>query len=127
VILRLAGRDLRHRPGEAAMLVVIIAAATAALTLGLVLQGTAAHPYQATRDATSGPDALATDFPAGTGAPALLPASRSRRRSKEMGREASPHPRHLRTAVPGPPTDTSAALIRHSLSLPFNLRVHVLP
>jgi putative ABC transport system permease protein len=70
VILRLAGRDLRHRPGEAAMLVVIIAVATAALTLGLVLQGTAAHPYQATRDATSGPDALATDFPAGSGAPA---------------------------------------------------------
>ena len=70
VILRLARRDLRHRPGEAAMLVVIIAAATAALTLGLVLQGTAAHPYQATRSATSGPDALATDFPTGSGAPA---------------------------------------------------------
>lgn len=70
VVLRLARRDLRHRPGEAAMLVVIIAAATAALALGLVLQGTTAHPYQATRDATSGPDALATDFPAGSGAPA---------------------------------------------------------
>ena len=66
VILLLARRDLRHRPGEAAMLVVIIAAATAALTLGLVLQGTTAHPYQGTRDATSGPDALATDFPAGS-------------------------------------------------------------
>ena len=43
-ILRLAGRDLRHRPGEAVMLVVVIAAATAALALGLVLQGTTAHP-----------------------------------------------------------------------------------
>ena len=70
MILRLAGRDLRHRPGEAVMLVVIIAAATAALTLGLVLHGTTAHPYQTTRDATSGPDALATDFPSGTGAAA---------------------------------------------------------
>ena len=30
--------------------------------------GTTAHPYQATRQATSGPDALATDFPASTGA-----------------------------------------------------------
>jgi putative ABC transport system permease protein len=70
VILRLAGRDLRHRPGEAVMLILIIAAATATLTLGLVLQGTTAHPYQTTRDATSGPDVLATDFPGGGGAPA---------------------------------------------------------
>jgi putative ABC transport system permease protein len=77
VILLLARRDLRHRPGEAAMLVVIIAAATAALTLGLVLQGTTAHPYQATRDATSGPDALATDFPAGSGTPASPAALKS--------------------------------------------------
>ena len=70
VILRLGRRDLRHRPGQAAMLAVIVAAATAALTLGLVLQGTTAHPFQATRSATSGPDALVTDFPAGLGAPA---------------------------------------------------------
>ena len=69
LILRLASRDVRHRPGEAVMLVVIITAATAALALGLVLQGTTAHPYQTTREATSGPDALATDFPGG-GAPA---------------------------------------------------------
>ena len=52
------------------MLVVIIMAATAALALGLLLQGTTAHPYQTTREATTGPDALATDFPSGTGAPA---------------------------------------------------------
>jgi ABC-type lipoprotein release transport system permease subunit len=70
VILRLGGRDLRHRPGQAAMLAVVVAAATAALTLGLVLQGTTAHPFQATRSATSGPDALVTYFPAGLGAPA---------------------------------------------------------
>ena len=75
-ILRLAGRDLRHRPGEAVMLVVVIAAATAALALGLVLQGTTAHPYQTTREATSGPDALATDFPGGSGAPASAAALR---------------------------------------------------
>ena len=76
VILRLAGRDLRHRPGEAVMLVVIIMAATAALALGLLLQGTTAHPYQTTREATSGPDALATDFPYGTGPPASPAALR---------------------------------------------------
>ena len=70
LILRLAVRDLQHRPGQAVMLAVIMAAATAALTLGLVLHGTTAHPYQTTREATAGPDAVATDFPSGAGAAA---------------------------------------------------------
>ena len=67
LIFRLAVRDLQRRPGQAVMLVVIMVAATAALTLGLVLRGTTAHPYQSTRQATAGPDVLATDFPAGGG------------------------------------------------------------
>ena len=70
LVLRLAVRDLQHRPGQAVMLAVIMAAATAALTLGLVLHGTTAHPYQTTREATTGPDAVATDFPSGPGAAA---------------------------------------------------------
>jgi ABC-type lipoprotein release transport system permease subunit len=70
LIVRLAARDLRHRPGEAVMLVIVIVAATAALALGLVLHGTTAHPYQTTREATSGPDELATSFPASSGTPA---------------------------------------------------------
>lgn len=64
---RLAARDLLRRPGEAAMLVVVLVAATAALTLGLVLHGVTARPYQTTRQQTSGPDAIATDFVAGGG------------------------------------------------------------
>ncbi len=67
LIFRLAARDLQRRPGQAVMLVVIMVAATAALTLGLVLRGTTAHPYQTTRQATAGPDVLATDFPSGGG------------------------------------------------------------
>ena len=62
LILRLAARDLRNRPAEAVMLVIVIMAATAALALGLVLHGTTVHPYQTTRAATSGPDEVATDF-----------------------------------------------------------------
>lgn len=62
LIFRLAARDLRHRPGEAVMLIIVVMAATATLALGLVLHGTTAHPYQTTRAATSGPDELATDF-----------------------------------------------------------------
>jgi putative ABC transport system permease protein len=64
---RLAARDLRHRPGEALLLLIVMLAATTALTLGLVLRGVTAQPYQRTRAATAGPDVLATAFPAGAG------------------------------------------------------------
>ena len=64
---RLAARDLRRRPGEAAMLVVVIAAAATTLTLGLVLYGVTAQPYQGTRAATAGPDVVATAFPSDSG------------------------------------------------------------
>ena len=64
---RLAARDLRHRPGEAVLLLIVMLAATTALTLGLVLRGVTAQPYQRTRAATAGPDVLATGFPFGAG------------------------------------------------------------
>jgi putative ABC transport system permease protein len=59
LIARLAGRDLRHRPGPAALLVLAISAATATLTLGLVLHGVTNQPYLQTRAATKGPDVVA--------------------------------------------------------------------
>jgi putative ABC transport system permease protein len=52
------------------MLLVVIMAATTALALGLVLHGVTAQPYQQTRDATAGPDVLATAFPFNSGPPA---------------------------------------------------------
>ena len=60
---RLAARDLRRRPGEAALLLLAIAAATTTLTLGLVLRGVLSKPYETTRQATSGPDVVAALFP----------------------------------------------------------------
>jgi ABC-type lipoprotein release transport system permease subunit len=57
---RLAARDLRRRPTEAALLMLAITAATTTLTLGLVLHGVTDKPYQSTRDATSGPDIVAS-------------------------------------------------------------------
>ena len=36
---RLAGRDLRHRPSQPLLLLVVLTAAMATLTLGLVLRG----------------------------------------------------------------------------------------
>ncbi|GAA4100364.1 FtsX-like permease family protein [Nonomuraea soli] len=57
---RLAVRDLRRRPAEAALLLVAMGTATATLTIALVLQGVTAQPYAATRRATAGPDAVAS-------------------------------------------------------------------
>ncbi len=59
LIGRLAGRDLRRRPGPAVLLVLAITAATATLTLGLVLHGVTNKPYQQTRASTKGPDVVA--------------------------------------------------------------------
>jgi putative ABC transport system permease protein len=60
---RLAARNLRRRPAEAALLLVAIMAATTVLTLGLVLRGVTNNPYQRTREATAGPDVVASFAP----------------------------------------------------------------
>jgi ABC-type lipoprotein release transport system permease subunit len=57
---RLAVRDLRRRRTEAALLLLAITAATTTLTLGLVLRDAASDPYQSTREATNGPDVVAS-------------------------------------------------------------------
>jgi ABC-type lipoprotein release transport system permease subunit len=57
---RLAVRDLRRRRTEAALLLLAIMAATTTLTLGLVLRDAASDPYQSTREATDGPDVVAS-------------------------------------------------------------------
>jgi putative ABC transport system permease protein len=60
---RLAVRDIRRRKAEAVLLLLAITAATATLTLGLVLHGVTSQPYQQTRAATAGPDVIAGLFP----------------------------------------------------------------
>ena len=67
---RLVARDLRHRPGQAVLMLLAITAATTTLTLGLVLHGVTSQPYQQTRAATSGPDEVAyIGQPTATGGP----------------------------------------------------------
>ncbi|MGH3410880.1 MAG: FtsX-like permease family protein, partial [Streptosporangiaceae bacterium] len=56
LIGRLAVRDLRRRPAQAALLLIAIMAATTTLTLALALHGVTSQPYQRTRAATAGPD-----------------------------------------------------------------------
>jgi ABC-type lipoprotein release transport system permease subunit len=60
LIWRLVARDLRRRPAQAALLLVVIAAAMTALTLGLVLRGVTAKPYAQTQAQTAGPDVVAS-------------------------------------------------------------------
>jgi hypothetical protein len=57
---RLASRDLRRRPAQSLLLLLVITAAMATLTLGLVLHGVTSKPYQQTRMATGGPDVVAS-------------------------------------------------------------------
>ncbi len=59
LIWRLAVRDLRRRPAQAALLLLAITAASGTLSMALVLHGVTSHPYARTRAATSGPDVVA--------------------------------------------------------------------
>ena len=59
LIGRLAGRDLRHRPSQAVLLLLAIGAATTVLALALALYGVTRQPYQQTRAETLGPDVVA--------------------------------------------------------------------
>jgi len=59
LVFRLAWRDLRRRPVEAILALLVMAAATTTLTIGLALHGVTDHPYEQTRAATAGPDAVA--------------------------------------------------------------------
>ncbi len=56
---RLVARDLRHRPGQAVLLLIAIAGGASTLTIALALHGAASQPYAHTRAATAGPDVVA--------------------------------------------------------------------
>ena len=92
---RLVGRDLRRRPGPALLLVLAITAATATLTLGLVLHGVTSQPYQQTRAATT----ARTWWPWSPGAtpgsarPGPLPRSACDRRAEVTRLSAAPRHR----------------------------------
>jgi ABC-type lipoprotein release transport system permease subunit len=60
LIYRLAARDLGRRPVQALLLLIVITAAMATLTLGLILHGVTSKPYAQTRAATAGPDVVAS-------------------------------------------------------------------
>ena len=61
LVSRLAARDLRRRPVEALMVLLVIAAAATTLTVAFALSGVTNQPYQQTRLATAGPDVIAVE------------------------------------------------------------------
>ncbi|HWF41491.1 MAG TPA: FtsX-like permease family protein [Acidothermaceae bacterium] len=84
LVCRLAVKDLRHRPAQALLLLLAIAAGTTTLTLGLALHGTTNSPYARTRAATNGPDVVATVMPGGSSAPAPSTQARPGSRGPTM-------------------------------------------
>lgn len=60
---RLAAKDLRRHLAEGVLLLMVIAAASATLTLALVLHGETTNPYATSRTATAGPDLVANLSP----------------------------------------------------------------
>jgi putative ABC transport system permease protein len=90
---RLAARNLRRRPAEAALLLLAMMAATTVLTLGLVLHGVTDDPYQDTREATAGPDVVASFAPDNyLGRPADLAGLEALADAPEVSDHSGPFP-----------------------------------
>jgi putative ABC transport system permease protein len=69
LVYRLAARDLRRHAGQAALLLLVIAATITTLTLALVLHGVTDNPWNRTFAATDGPDVVAQVLPPPSGPP----------------------------------------------------------
>jgi putative ABC transport system permease protein len=90
---RLAARNLRRRPAEAVLLLLAMMAATTVLTLGLVLRGVTDDPYQSTREATAGPDVVASFAPdTYLGQPADLAGLEALADAPEVSDYSGPYP-----------------------------------
>jgi ABC-type lipoprotein release transport system permease subunit len=90
---RLAARNLRRRPAEAVLLLLAMMAATTVLTLGLVLRGVTDDPYQSTREATAGPDVVASFAPdTYLGQPADLAGLEALADAPEVSDHSGPYP-----------------------------------
>jgi putative ABC transport system permease protein len=71
LIWRLVSGDIKRRPVQSLLLVVMIVTTTMTLTLGLALRHASQSPFARTRAATKGPDYVAENGPApGSGRPA---------------------------------------------------------
>jgi predicted lysophospholipase L1 biosynthesis ABC-type transport system permease subunit len=117
LICRLAARDLRRRPAEAALLLLAVTAATTTLTLGLGLHGITSQPYQDTRRATAGPDVVAqVDPPPVGGQPADLAALAALAHARGVTGHSGPYP--VTPATMGAHGDTAAVQAEGRAAVP---------
>ena len=126
LITRLVARDLRRRRGEAVLMLIAIMAASATLTLGLILHGVTSQPYTQTRTATLGPGRGGVTS-RGKDARVIAPDGRAHRAgSRSRGhrpRRALPShlgttagPRHHRGRRGGRPRQAAASLDQPKLT-----------
>src|ERR671915_261039 len=93
LVCRLAARDLRRRPAEAALLLLAITAATTTLTLGLGLREATSKPYETTGAATAGPDVVASvSSPPDSGVPADLAGLKALANDPGVAGHSGPYP-----------------------------------
>ena len=111
---RLVARDLRNRPGQAVLMLLAITAATATLTLGLVLHGVTSQPYQQTRAATRGPDEVAYigQPPVTDGPPGSAPPVAGTKLQKQAQTQAGKLARTSGVAASSGPFPLAGALVR---------------
>jgi hypothetical protein len=112
LVLRLAARDVRRHPAQAALLVATITAATATLTLGLVLHGVVQTPYKSARAATAGPDVVAQVEPPEPGPDGTPPVGGNRASVNPAGLGALTRARGV-VAHSGPYTLADTTLTAH--------------
>ena len=102
LVRRLAARDLRYHKAQAMLLLLAITAATAVLTLGLVLHGVTSQPYQQTQAATNGPDLVAQLDPVTVSGPAGGPTPHKPPSVTAQARQLSRLPGVTRASGPYP-------------------------
>src|ERR1035441_2808884 len=89
LVCRLAARDLRRRPVQAVLFLLVIAAASTTLTMGLALHGvTTGQSYERTRAATAGADGVLTNV----GASGLVPGLKALARAPGVIGHSGPYP-----------------------------------
>src|SRR5262245_36402681 len=112
---------MRRRPVEAALLLLAIMAATTTLTLGLALHGVTDKPYEKTREATAGPDAVASLAPEIGGRPANLTGLRALANAPGVTQHSGPYPVAWTTLTAGGETVNVRAEGRDNAPAPVEL------
>ncbi len=87
--VRLAARDLRHRPGTGLLVLVALLAATTTTTLAIVVRSSAQAPWDQTFAATTGPHIVATTYHA---TPATNQAMTDLAQAAGVSAQAGPYP-----------------------------------